>query len=97
MILKKVLVHLGWILSCRAVGLHSVFVDLDPDRALFLNADPNPAVQNCFVTFKLCKKVYRMKSLPIIYANWVPFLNFNKITIIFNFLKVSSLIFFFPS
>ena len=57
MILKKVLVHLGWILSCRAVGLHSVFVDLDPDRALFLNADPNPAVQNCFVTFKLCKKV----------------------------------------
>ena len=57
MILKKVFVHLVWILSCMAMGLHSVFADLDPDRVLFLNADPDPAVQNCFVTFELCKKV----------------------------------------
>ena len=37
---------------------HSFFVDLDPDPAVFLNADidADPALQHCGGTLKLCTK-----------------------------------------
>ena len=45
----------------RVEDLHSLFADLDPP--VFLNADPDPVVQNCSVTLNFVKKNYLMKSL----------------------------------
>ena len=46
----------------KAVDPHSFFAD--PDPAIFLNADPDPAWQNCEVTLNVKKIPY--EELPLI-------------------------------
>ena len=49
----------------------------DPDPAVLLDADPDPALQNCGVTLSLAKKYgYLMNLTPLSTDNWVsaPFL-----------------------
>ena len=49
-----------------------------PNLAVFPNVDPDPALQNCGVTFKRCKKLpykeYAATDLYQWYDNWVFFL-----------------------
>ena len=44
----------------------------DPDPAVLLDADPDPALQNCGVTFSLAKKYgYLMNLTSLSTDNWV--------------------------